>query len=224
VYSGKTKDVYARGDGTILLRFKDDATVGEDGQIDPGGNTVGARIEGLGRASLRMTRHYFELLRAAGVPTHYLDSNIDAGTMTVRAAQVFGKGVEVICRLKATGSFIRRYGDYCTEGADLDRLVEVSLKDDARGDPMASVDTLELLGIMTRAEYDAITAMTKQIAVIVRDDVAAKGLTLYDFKVEFGRAGGEIIVIDEISAGCMRVYRDGAWLSGMELSTYYTAW
>ena len=106
----------------------------------------------------------------------------NAGTMTVRPAIFFGKGVEIICRLKATGSFIRRYGDYCSEGQDLDFLVEASLKDDDRGDPMISPDTLEMLGIMSRAEYEEIRTLARKITEIIRDDLNSKGLTLYDLK------------------------------------------
>ena len=97
---GKTKDVYALDNGNILLRFKDDATVDEEGNLDPGGNKVGATIEGLGLASLRITKYYFEKINAAGILTHYIDSDWGAGTMTVTPATFFGKGVEIICRLK----------------------------------------------------------------------------------------------------------------------------
>lgn len=221
IKEGKTKDVYALDNGNILLKFKDDATVGEDGQLDPGGNTVGATIEGLGRASLHISKYYFEKINAAGILTHYIDSDLEAGTMTVRPAGFFGKGVEIICRLKATGSFIRRYGDYCTEGQDLDYLVEASLKDDRRGDPMISSDTLDMLGIMSKSEYEEIKSLTKQITAIIRNDLAAKGLTLYDIKLEFGRIGGRVALIDEISSGCMRVYKGDKWLHTVELDKYF---
>jgi phosphoribosylaminoimidazole-succinocarboxamide synthase len=220
IKEGKTKDVYALENGNILLKFKDTATVGEDGQLDPGGNKVGATIEGLGLASLRITRYYFEKINAAGIPTHYIDSDLNAGTMTVRPAVFFGKGVEIICRLKATGSFIRRYGDYCSEGQDLDFLVEASLKDDDRGDPMISPDTLEMLGIMSRAEYEEIRTLARKITEIIRDDLNSKGLTLYDLKLEFGRIDGKVALIDEISSGCMRVYKGDKWLHTVELEKY----
>ncbi|NLW59322.1 MAG: phosphoribosylaminoimidazolesuccinocarboxamide synthase [Firmicutes bacterium] len=218
---GKTKDVYALEDGNILLKFKDDATVGEDGRLDPGGNKVGATIEGLGRASLRMSKYYFEKINAAGIFTHYLDSDLDAGTMTVRPATFFGKGVEIICRLKATGSFLRRYGDYCTEGQDLDFLIEVSLKDDERGDPMITPEALAMLGIMSGPEYEEVCALTKRITTIIRDDLTAKGLTLYDLKLEFGRIDGQVALIDEVSSGCMRVYKGDKWLHPVELDKYF---
>src|SRR5690625_6194116 len=96
-YSGKTKDVYALPDGNYLLKFKDDVT-GEDGVFDPGSNTVGLTIEGAGRAGLRMTKHFFEILKQQYIPTHYLDANLDDATMTVKPATMFGEGIEVICR------------------------------------------------------------------------------------------------------------------------------
>ncbi|NLY75141.1 MAG: phosphoribosylaminoimidazolesuccinocarboxamide synthase [Firmicutes bacterium] len=221
IKKGKTKDVYALENGAILLKFKDDATVNEDGRLDPGGNKVGATIAGLGLASLRMSKYYFEKINAAGILTHYIDSDLDAGTMTVRPAAFFGKGVEIICRLKATGSFIRRYGDYCKEGQDLDFLIEVSLKDDERGDPMITPDTLDMLGIMSLSEYEEVRTLTKRITTIIRDDLSAKGLTLYDIKLEFGRINGKVALIDEISSGCMRVYKGDQWLHTVESDKYF---
>lgn len=221
IKTGKTKDVYDLGGGSYLLKLKDDATVGEDGKIDPGGNVVGASIKGLGQASLRMTKYYFEKINAAGIFTHYIGCDLNEATMTVRKAEFFGKGVEVICRLKAVGSFIRRYGDYCTEGQDLDFLVEVSLKNDERGDPMIAPDTLEMLGIMTQSEYNTLKELTKRITAVIRDDLLEKGLSLYDIKIEFGRINGEIALIDEVSAGCMRAYKDGVWVQALELDKYF---
>ena len=223
LYRGKTKDVYDLGDGTYLLKFKDDATVGADGNLDPGGNQVGASIEGLGKSSLRLTKYYFELINAAGIFTHYIDSDLEAGTMTVRPATMFGgkAGIEVICRLKAVGSFLRRYGDYVTEGQDLDFYVEISLKDDARGDPMIGREALALLGIVNDEEYDDLVTRAKQVTAIIRDDLAAKGLTLYDIKLEFGRIDGQVALIDEFSWGVMRVFKDSQWLQPFELSAFF---
>ena len=221
LYQGKTKDVYDLENGTYWLKFKDDTTVNDDGEIDPGGNTVGATIDGLGQASLRLTKYYFEKINAAGVFTHYLESDLAATAMTVRPATLIGKGLEVICRLKAVGSFLRRYGDYCTQAQDLDFLVEVSLKDNERGDPFITKDTLEMLGILSSAEYDDLSARAKQITAIIRGDLAARGLDLYDIKFEFGRIDGKIALIDEFSWGIMRVYKNGEWLQPFELSKYF---
>jgi len=221
IKQGKTKDVYDLGGGLYLLRFKDSVTVGEDGAFDPGGNATGLTIQGMGRASLRMSKHYFEMFTAMGIHSHYINSDIEQGTMTVRPAVHFGQGVEVICRLKAAGSFLRRYGGVCHEGRDLDFLVETTLKDDARGDPPITRDTLAELGIMTFAAYDAIYTQTKRLAQIVRDDMADKGLTLYDLKFEFGLVDGAVALIDEASAGNMRVYHGDKCLEPLELEQYF---
>lgn len=222
-YRGKTKDVYELDNGYYLLQLKDDATVGADGQLDPGGNAVGASIAGLGKASLKMTKYYFEKINEAGIFTHYIDSDLEAATMTVHPATQLGgqAGIEVICRLKAVGSFLRRYGDYCTEGQDLDYYVEVSLKDDERGDPMITKDALALLNIVTPEDYEDLVSRTKAVTKIIAEDLAAKGLTLYDIKMEFGRIDGQVALIDEFSWGVMRVYRGEQWLQPFELSEYF---
>lgn len=218
VYQGKTKDVYALEDGNYLLKFKDDVT-GENGVFDPGANSVGLTIEGAGRAGLKLTKFFFEKLRDKGIPTHYIDCNIEEATMTVKPAAIFGKGLEVICRFRAVGSFIRRYGAYAKEGQPLDSFVEVTLKDDARQDPPISEDALHMLGILTREEYAVLKDLTIRISNIVKDELAKKGIELYDIKLEFGRIGEDkhIALIDEISGGNMRAYKDGKYIEPLEL-------
>lgn len=218
VYTGKTKDVYDLGDGRYLLKFKDEVT-GVDGVFDPGANTVGLTMEGAGRAGLRLTKFFFEMLQEKGIPTHYLDADIENAAMTVKAATVFGRGLEVICRYRAVGSFYRRYGAYVEEGQTLDAFVEITLKDDERGDPPISEDALEMLGILSRSEYRALKDLTRRTGRLVKDALARRGIELYDIKFEFGRAGEnqEIILIDEISGGNMRAYKDGRQLQPLEL-------
>jgi phosphoribosylaminoimidazole-succinocarboxamide synthase len=210
LHTGKTKDVYVLKDGNYLLKFKDDVT-GEDGVFDPGANTVGLTIEGAGKAGLRLSNFFFELLRDKGVPTHYINANIEEATMTVKPAKVFGNGLEVICRYRAVGSFLRRYGMYAKEEQLLDAFVEFTLKDDSRQDPPITEDALVMLGILSSEEYKAIKDLTKKIAGIVKDELAKKGIELYDIKFEFGRVGKDkqIALIDEISGGNMRAYKDG---------------
>ena len=133
VYTGKTKDVFALENGSYRLVFKDDVT-GTDGVFDPGANTVGLSIEGMGKANLKVSSMFFELLKSAGIETHYISADIENGTMDVKAATPFGKGLEVICRYRAVGSFLRRYGAYVKEGDKLNAYVEATLKDDDRGD------------------------------------------------------------------------------------------
>ena len=218
VYSGKTKDVYALDNGNYLLKFKDDVT-GTDGVFDPGANTVGLTIEGAGKAGLKLTKFFFEKLNEMGIPTHYVDADIDNASMTVLPAKVFGKGVEVICRYRAVGSFLKRYGMYATEGQELDAYVEVTLKDDDRNDPLIIDEALEMLGIMTKEEYNTLTELTKKIAKVVKDELAKKNMELYDIKFEFGRTGEDnhIALIDEISGGNMRAYMNGEYIEPLKL-------
>lgn len=218
IYKGKTKDVYALDNGNYLLKFKDEVT-GENGMFDPGANTVGLTIEGMGRSGLRLTKFFFEKLRDLDIPTHYIESSIEDATMTVLPAKMFGKGVEVICRYRAVGSFLRRYGLYAEEGQVLDAYVEVTLKDDLRNDPLITDEALEMLGIMTKKEYDVLVELTKRIGNIVKDELAKKRLELYDIKFEFGRVGNDshIALIDEISGGNMRAYKDGEYIQPLKL-------
>ena len=221
IYSGKTKDVFKLDNGNVLLKFKDDCT-GKDGVFDPGENSVGLTIEGVGDVNLRMSIYFFEKINAAGIKTHYVSANLDDTTMEVLPATVFGQGLEVICRHKAVGSFFRRYGQYIQEGADLPAYVETTFKNDALGDPLVTKDGLVALGVMTAEQYDSLKAQTQQITQIVADDLAEKGLVLYDIKFEFGYdAEGNVILIDEIASGNMRVYKDGEYIDPMTLSELF---
>ena len=222
VYTGKTKNVYALENGNYLLKFKDDCT-GKDGKFDPGENSVGLTIEGVGRVNLQMSVYFFEKLREAGIKTHYVSADLDACTMEVLPARVFGHGLEVICRRKAVGSFIRRYGDYIESGADLPCYVETTFKDDAKGVPLVTKDALVALGVMTDGQYDSLKEQTQRITMIVQDEMAKRGMDLYDIKFEFGYVGDEVILIDEIASGNMRVYKDGEYVEPMTLSRLFFA-
>ena len=223
IYTGKTKNVFKLENGNYLLKFKDDCT-GKDGVFDPGMNEVGLTIEGVGRVNLRMTEYYFKKINAAGIPTHFIAADLDDVTMEVKPAKVFGKGLEVICRYKAVGSFYRRYSDYIEEGADLPAYVETTFKNDAKGDPLVTRDGLIDLKVMTGKQYDDIKAMTQKITKIVADDMKEKGMELYDIKFEFGYdADGSVMLIDEIASGNMRVYKEGKYIDPMTLSKLFFA-
>ena len=223
LYTGKTKNVYALENGNCLLKFKDDCT-GKDGVFDPGENAVGLTIDGVGDVNLRMSIYFFEKIKAAGIRTHYVSANLADTTMEVRAAKVFGKGLEVICRRKAVGSFFRRYSDYCELGQDLPYYVETTFKNDALGDPLVTKDGLVDLGVMTAEQYDSLKAQTQAITKIVADDLAEKGMELYDIKFEFGYdAEGNVMLIDEVASGNMRVYKDGQYIDPMPLNGLFFA-
>ena len=220
VYIGKTKNVYKLADGNYLLQFKDECT-GSAGVFDPGSNKIGLTIAGAGLAGLKLTKHFFDIINQKGISTHFIAADFEQVAMKVKPAEVFGKGLEVICRFRAVGSFFQRYGAYCTEeGQVLPALVEVTLKDDARGDPPITKDALVVLGILTDSEYETLKDMTRQIADIVREELQTKGIELYDIKFEFGRVGEAktIALIDEISGGNMRAYKNGKYLQPLALT------
>ena len=221
VYTGKTKNVYALDNGNYELKFKDDCT-GKDGVFDPGENSVGLTIDGVGDVNLRMSIYFFEKVNNAGIKTHFVSANLNDTTMEVLPAKAFGKGLEVICRYKAVGSFIRRYGDYIEKGADLPAYVETTFKNDEKGDPLVTKDGLVCLGVLTESQYDDIKDMTQKITKIVADDLLEKGLVLYDIKFEFGYdKDGNVMLIDEIASGNMRVYKDGKYIDPMTLSKLF---
>ena len=211
VYTGKTKNVFALDNGNYLLKFKDDCT-GKDGVFDPGENSVGLTIDGVGDINLRMSVYFFEKVNAAGIKTHYISANLADTTMEVLPAKPFGKGLEVI------------YSDYIEEGADLPAYVETTFKNDEKGDPLVTKDGLVDLGVMTPEQYDDIKLMTQKITQIVADDLKEKGLILYDIKFEFGYdKDGSVMLIDEIASGNMRVYKNGEYIDPMTLSKLFFA-
>ena len=160
LYTGKTKDVYELDNGNVMLKFKDDCT-GKDGVFDPGENSVGLTIDGIGKANLETSVYYFEMLKKAGVKTHYVSADIENATMEVLPATVFGHGLEVICRLVATGSFIRRYGEYMADGTVLvGGYDDCTFKNDEKGDPLVTSEGLAALGVMSEEMFKSMKEQT----------------------------------------------------------------
>ncbi|MDO4605259.1 MAG: phosphoribosylaminoimidazolesuccinocarboxamide synthase [Helcococcus sp.] len=218
LYKGKTKDVYELDNGNVLLKFKDDVT-GKDGVFDPGENQVGLSIEGSGRAGLALTKFFFDKLNNKGIKTHYISSDLKNNTMEVVKARPFGKGLEFICRFKAVGSFYRRYNKYIKEGEDLDAFTEITIKDDDAKDPNISKEALAIFEIMTNEQYDYLIAETKKISKAIKEILQEKDIDLYDIKLEFGlNPNNEILLIDEISGGNMRAYKNGKYILPLELT------
>lgn len=218
VKTGKTKDVYQLPDGNYLLKFKDTVTGHPSGKSDPGGNVVIGSVAGVASGALKMSVYYFELLKKRAIHSHYVNADLSKNEMIVRPAALFGKGLEFVLRYKAAGSFIRRFGAYREEGEELPKVFEVTLKDDDRDDPPATREILAALNLLPPARYDEIHNETIKICDIVKDDLKARGLELIDIKIEFGMVDGKIALIDEISAGNMRVYKDGKKLDYLTLS------
>ena len=122
------------------------------------------------------------------------------------------------------GSFIRRYGSYIEEGADLPAYVEMTFKDDAKGDPLVTKEGLVALKVMTAEQFEAMKSMTQKITQIIADDLKEKGMVLYDIKFEYGYdENGDVMLIDEIASGNMRVYKDGKYIDPMTLSELFFA-
>ena len=218
LYEGKTKDVYGLENGNVLLKFKDDCT-GKDGVFDPGENAVGLTIEGIGKANLETSVYYFNLLKEAVIKTHYVSADLEKAEMEVLPATVFGHGLEIICRLVATGSFIRRYGEYIADGTPLEGgYVECTFKNDAKGDPLVTSEGLAALGVMSQEMFNSMKEQTLKITKVVADDLKSIGLDLWDIKFEFGYNNGEVILIDEIASGNMRVFRGKEKIDPVELT------
>lgn len=211
IYSGKTKDLYALENGNIRLIFKDDVT-GADGVIDPGANSVIGQVAGKGNKSLAMTQYFFKLLQSANVPTHLVQINLEDNAMEVRRAEPLGKdvdgkgGFEFICRTRPWGSFVRRFQKYIRDTqASLNYLVEITAKDDERGDPLMNDDTILTLGLLSPAHLTEAKDITRNVCRIVEANLKEKGLVLIDMKIEIGLVDDQVVVIDEISADAMRV-------------------
>ena len=223
---GKTKDVYKMDNGNILLKFKNSVTGGPGGVVDPGGNLVVGEKEGMGRACLAMTAFIFSQVAEKGlIATHMVKSDLDETTMEVKPATSFGQGLEIVVRFIATGSFIRRYGLYVEEGRRLSApLVEITLKDDDRGDPLINEDALAELGLANHEEIEKMKTSARAIALLIEEQGRKQGLVIYDMKMEFGRgADGELLLIDEISPGSMRAYKDGQRVEGPALAQAFVS-
>lgn len=201
--NGKTKIVMRDDEtGNIYLFFKDDAT-GENGMFDPGSNTVGGSVEGKGKNGLKVAKHFFELMEKNGVPTHYLGADIDKGLMHVRNLTV--PQLEFVLRFVTAGSMCRRFS--LEEGIIFDPpYMEVTLKDDAQGDPLISERLCIMKGMLSPGQYDEALSVLAKMGPVLKKELAGMGLDLLDFKIEIGYdENGKIYVSDEISPDIWRV-------------------
>lgn len=217
IADGKTKTLFDLGNHRVLMVFKDDVTGSEEG-VDPGGDMVVGQVAGKGMASLHQSIHFFQLLTEHGVPNHYVEPDVDRQGIVVRRARWFG--LEFIVRFKAVGSFIRRYGRYAEEGLPLDGLVEITLKDDERGDPLINDEAVAALGLMAPDQVEEAKEMVRRAARLLRDHMGPRGLDLLDIKFECGIIDGELAIIDDISTDNMRVMREGRSVEPHELMDF----
>ena len=203
LYTGKTKNVLLdETTGIVHLFFKDDAT-GENGVFDPGSNTVGGSVEGKGIVGLTVSKYFFELMEKNGIPTHYLGSEIEKGLMMVRNLTV--PKLEFVLRYYTAGSMCRRVT--LPEGIPFDPpYAEVTLKDDAQGDPLISERLCIMKGLLKPGQYDEALKVVCQVGEVLKKELAQMNLTLIDFKIEVGYdENGKIYVADEITPDIWRV-------------------
>ena len=209
---GKTKDVYSHGDYTLELKFTDRVTLNDQGEVDPGGNNVSDSLAtGQGFACLSMTTTIFSYLAANGIPTHMVSYDLDNLSMVVRKAVTFKPGLEWVCRWRGTGSFIRRYKPVpgAKDGMVFSSPVyEITIKDDAGGDPLIVPDSSVALGMMSRETLDELVALNAKAMALIHDLFKQKGLDLWDIKIEWGKDAetGKLMLIDEVSANGCRAY------------------
>ena len=200
LYRGKAKSVY-RTDvpQELVVEFRDDITAFDGGKK--------ASLAEKGTLNARVSAFFFELLEKAGIRTHYLDM-IDPSTMRVRTLTMIP--LEVIVRNVAAGSIVKRYP--FTEGQPLDPpILVIDYKDDARHDPMINDEIILALKIVSAAELQEIKRLALAVNRVLRDHLKGKGITLVDFKIEFGKDGaGNITLGDEISMDSMRLWDTGS--------------
>ena len=203
LYEGKTKNVLLDEEtGIVHLLFKDSAT-GENGVFDPGSNTVGGSVEGKGKIGLAISKYFFELMEKNGIPTHFIDANVEEGLMKVRNLTV--PPLEFILRYYTAGSFCRRFD--IEEGLAFDPCYkEVTLKSDAQGDPLVTERICLMKGILKEGQYDEALEVVEKVGAVLREELAALNLQLIDFKIEIGYdENGKVYVADEITPDIWRV-------------------
>lgn len=196
IYEGKAKKVYKTDDPELyIVDYKDDATAFN-------GLKKGT-IAGKGIINNQMSNRLMQMIERKGVPTHFVKELSERETLVKKVSIV---PLEVIVRNIAAGSFSKRYG--VEEGMEFDEpVIEFSYKNDALGDPLLNTDHALALKVATRAEIDTIKSYALQINSILKAFWTECGVTLVDFKLEFGKtADGSVILADEISPDTCRLW------------------
>lgn len=196
IYEGKAKRVYATEDPKLLIvDYKDDATAFN-------GEKRGT-IVGKGVINNQMSNRLMRRLEQAGVPTHFVEELSERETLVRRVEIV---PLEVIVRNRSAGSFSKRYG--VEEGRVFDApTIEFSYKNDALGDPLINSSHVIALGLAAPEELELIRRYAFRVNEVLSALWASRGITLVDFKLEFGRlADGTIVLADEISPDTCRLW------------------
>lgn len=195
LYEGKAKKVFATDDAdTCIVDYKDDATAFN-------GLKKGT-ITGKGVVNNKMSNYLFQMLEKKGIQTHFIRQLSDRETLVKKVEIV---PLEVIVRNKAAGSLSKRLG--LPEGTPMKTpVIEFCYKSDELGDPMVNESHILAAGFATKAEVDAITEMALKINRILCEFFLTVNIELIDFKLEFGRYKGKIILADEISPDTCRFW------------------
>ena len=195
LYVGKAKTVYEAGSNDqCIIQYRDTATAFNGVKRE--------EIQGKGLLNCQITCVIFQMLEKNGIPTHMI-SQIDGTSLLVKKVDIVP--LEVIIRNVAAGSFSKRFG--VMEGAALQSTVlEFCYKNDELGDPMINNSQILALGLATEEEIETITAMTLKINKLLTEFFAKVDLRLIDFKLEFGRYHGQILLADEISPDTCRLW------------------
>ncbi|MEP0917165.1 phosphoribosylaminoimidazolesuccinocarboxamide synthase [Leptolyngbya sp. DQ-M1] len=196
LYEGKAKILYSTDDPSVLLTyFKDDATAFNAQKR--------GSIQGKGEINCAIASHLFKLMEKNGIPTHFIDRP-SGNEMLVRAVTIIP--LEVVVRNIAAGSLCQQTG--LELGTPLNPpLVEFYLKDDALGDPLLTLDRLQVVDPASAAKVDQLKSMATQINTVLQAFFEQCGITLVDFKLEFGTdAQGQLLLADEISPDTCRLW------------------
>lgn len=200
IYEGKAKKVFATDNPDyVIVSYKDDATAFN-------GLKKGT-IAGKGVINNKMSNMMMEMLEKKGVPTHFVEQLSDRDTVVKRVQIV---PLEVIVRNVAAGSFSKRYG--VAEGTELAiPTIEFSYKNDELGDPLINTYHALALRLASKEEIDEITKMAFAVNDAMKAFFKELNIDLIDFKLEFGRFHGQIVLADEISPDTCRFWEAGTW-------------
>jgi len=203
LYDGKTKTVMLDEETNVTHLFFKDTATGENGMFDPGYNTVGGSVEGKGNIGLQVSKYFFEVMEANGIPTHYLGADLDKNLMKVRTLTV--PKLEFVLRYFTAGSMSRRFD--LEEGIVFDPpYTEVTLKSDEQGDPLITERLCIMKGMLAPGQYDEALGVLVRVGEVLKKELAKMDLTLIDFKIEVGYdETGKMYVADEITPDIWRV-------------------
>ena len=195
LYEGKSKVIYAgEDDNSYIIKYKDTATAGNGEKKED--------LLGKGRLNAEISNIIYDYLSKNGIKTHLIKI-IDETTVLVKKAEIVM--VEVIVRNVAAGGFSKKYG--VPEGTPLNnKVVEFSYKSDELNDPLINESHITAIGIATEAELEEMTEQALKINTLLCTLFERSGIKLIDFKLEFGRCNGEIILCDEISPDSCRLW------------------